>query len=80
VPNELLNDGLPPDGFVRLSQIIRPSGPLPISRSTFWAWVAAGRLQPIKLGPRLTVFHVDDVRTLLREQTLPAENNRSQSP
>lgn len=75
---EQLNDGLPLDGFVRPNQILRPLGPLPISRSTFWAWVAAGRLQPIKLGPRLTVFSVADVRALLREQ-IPEANDRMQA-
>lgn len=77
---ETAEDGLPRDGFVRLKQIIRPLGPLPISRSTLWSWVAAGRLTPIKLGPRVTAFRVEDVRTLLCEHSLPESIKRSQSP
>lgn len=33
----------PHDGFVRLSSILAPRGPLPISRSSWWAGVASGR-------------------------------------
>jgi prophage regulatory protein len=74
------DDGLPRNGFVRARDIIRPIGPLPISRSTLWAWIAAGRLTPIKLGPRVTAFRVEDVRALLREHDLPESCGRQEPP
>ena len=59
-------DGLPPSGFVRLNGIIRPLGPLPISRSSWWAGVRSGRYpQPVKLGPRITAWRCEDIRSLI---------------
>ncbi len=64
---------LPESGFVRLSQILGnrkatpPSPPvIPVSKSTWWAGVKAGRFpQPVKLGPRLTMWRVEDIRALI---------------
>jgi prophage regulatory protein len=67
---ELLRDGLPATGFVRISQIIAPLGPLPICRSTWWAGVAEERFpQPIKLGPRTTVWRVEEIRAFIEAQS-----------
>jgi prophage regulatory protein len=53
-------------GFVRLSSIIAPLGPIPVSKSTWWAGVRSGRFpKPIKLGPRTTVWRVEDIRALI---------------
>jgi prophage regulatory protein len=42
-------------GFLRLPSILAPRGPIPVSKSTWWAEVKAGRYpQPVKLGPRIT--------------------------
>jgi prophage regulatory protein len=47
----------PKTGFVRLSQILGPSGPIPVSKSTWWQGVKEGRFpKSHKLGPRTTVF------------------------
>ena len=55
-------------GFVRLSSIIGPNGPLPISRSTWWAGVRAGRFpQPVKLGPRITAWRSEDIQGLIEQ-------------
>ena len=55
----------PRTGFVRLAQILAPKGPIPVSKSTWWAGVKEGRFpQPQKLGPRTTVWKVDDIRAL----------------
>ncbi|SDX00825.1 helix-turn-helix transcriptional regulator [Litoreibacter albidus] len=55
----------PTTGFVRLSQIIAPAGPIPVSKSTWWQGVKEGRFpQPQKLGPRTTVWKAEDVRAL----------------
>jgi prophage regulatory protein len=46
---------LPASGFVRLPYVLAPLGPIPVSRSTWWAGVKNGRYpKPVKLGPRIT--------------------------
>lgn len=57
---------LPRPGFVRLSQIIGPGRPIPVGKSTWWEGVRSGRYpKPIKLGPRITAWRVEDVRALI---------------
>jgi prophage regulatory protein len=67
---------LPETGYLRLSQIIgrraKDSDPglpaiIPVSRSTWWAGVKAGRYpQPIRtLGTRITAWRVEDIRALI---------------
>lgn len=64
--NGLASDGLPTSGFVRLANILAPKGPLPISKSSWWAGVRAQRYpQPIKLGPRITVWRCEDIRMFI---------------
>lgn len=61
---------LPETGFLRLPQIIgdpkaEPPIPpiIPIKKSCWWAGVASGRFpKPVKLGPRVTVWRVEDNR------------------
>ncbi len=58
-------DDFPKTGFVRLSQILAPNGPIPVSKSSWWAGVKEGRFpKPTKLGPRTTVWRVRDIRAL----------------
>lgn len=55
----------PQAGFVRLAQILAPYGPIPVSKSTWWQGVKDGRFpKPEKLGPRTTVWRVEDIRAL----------------
>lgn len=57
---------LPREGFLRLKAIIGPDGPIPVSKSTWWAGVKSGRYpQPVKLGPRITVWRAQDIRALV---------------
>ena len=57
---------LPQTGFVRLKQILAPAGPIPISKSTWWAGVKDGRFpKPIKLGDRVTVWRAEDIQALI---------------
>lgn len=57
---------LPHTGFLRLKSIIAPNGPIPVSKSTWWAGVKDGRFpKPVKLGERITVWRVEDIRALL---------------
>jgi len=61
-------DALPPTGFVRLPAILAPKGPIPVSKSTWWAGIKTGRFpKPVKLGPRITAWRVEDIRTLIEQ-------------
>jgi prophage regulatory protein len=60
----------PKTGLVRLSAILAPNGPIPVSKSTWWAGVRLGRFpQPLKLGPRTTVWKAEDIRALFEERS-----------
>ena len=64
----------PKTGLVRVKQLLAPVGPIPVSKSTWWAGVKEGRFpQPLKLGPRTTVWRAEDIRSLYE----PAKSNRS---
>jgi prophage regulatory protein len=53
-------------GFVRLDSILSPKGPIPVSKSTWWVGVKSGRFpKPVKLGPRITAWRVEDIRALM---------------
>jgi prophage regulatory protein len=57
---------LPATGFVRLASLLAPAGPIPVSKSTWWAGVKSGRYpQPVKLGPRITAWRIEDIRALI---------------
>jgi prophage regulatory protein len=58
----------PTTGFLRLPSVLAPRGPIPVSKSTWWAGVKAGRYpKPIKLGPRITAWRVEDIRALIEK-------------
>lgn len=55
-------------GLLRLRDIIKPSGLIPISASSWWAGVKSGRFPaPVKLGPRITAWKSEDIRKLIEE-------------
>jgi len=57
-------------GFLRLVSIIGPNGPIPVSKSTWWAGVKSGRYpQPVKLGPRITAWRVEDIQALIKARS-----------
>jgi len=59
------NTPFPQTGLVRLSQILAPRGPIPVSKSTWWQGVKDGRFpQSQKLGPRTTVWKAEDIRAM----------------
>lgn len=68
---------LPETGYLRLSQIIGSQHPkrlhpayIPVSKSTWWEGVRSGRFpKPVKLGPRITVWRVEDIRALIAQQS-----------
>lgn len=69
---------LPETGFLRLPQIIGnpkadPPIPalIPVSKSTWWNGVKEGRFpQPVKLGPRTTVWRVEGIRRVIESPGL----------
>jgi prophage regulatory protein len=61
-----VDNELPKTGFVRLPAIIAPHGPIPISKSTWWAGIKTGRYpKPVKLGARITAWRVEDIRAFI---------------
>jgi prophage regulatory protein len=67
---------LPETGFLRITDIVgrkatekAPAvrGIYPVSRSTWWAGVRAGRYpQPVRIGERCTAWRVEDLRALIQ--------------
>jgi prophage regulatory protein len=58
----------PERGFRRLKWIIKPQGPIPVSRSVWWAGVRSKWFStPVKLGPRITAWLEEDLRKLIEE-------------
>lgn len=56
----------PHTGLLRLRQILAPEGPIPVSRSTWWAGIKDGRFpKPVKLGTRISAWRVEDIRRLI---------------
>lgn len=54
-------------GLLRLASIIGSDGCIPVSKSTWWAGVRSGRYpKPVKLGPRITAWRVEDIRALIQ--------------
>ena len=66
---------LPETGYLRLPQIIgdpkaNPPIPavIPVGKSSWWAGVKSGRYPKAhKLGPRTTVWKVEDIRKLIEQ-------------
>lgn len=66
-------------GFLRLSSIIKPNGPIPVSKSTWWAGIKEGRFPaPVKLGPRVTAWRVADIQVLL-ERGIPTRSETAEA-
>jgi prophage regulatory protein len=64
--NGVARADFPLTGFVRLSSILAPNGPIPVGRTTWWAGVKSGRFpKPVKLGPRITAWRVQDIYDLI---------------
>lgn len=58
---------LPAHGYVRLETVLTV---VPVGRSTWWKGIKDGRFPAgVKLGPRLTVWTVESIRTLLERTT-----------
>lgn len=54
---------LPETGFLRLPEVLKV---FPVSKSTWWAGVKDGCYpKPVKLGPKMTAWRVEDVKALI---------------
>lgn len=68
-------NSIPAEGFMRLAQIVgNPKsdppvpGVIPVSKSSWWDGCRKGKYpKPIKLGPKTTVWRVEDIRALIQE-------------
>ena len=70
----MVRNQLPEIGFVRLSSIIGPGKPIPVSKTTWWEGVRTGRYpRPVKLGPRITAWRAEDVRALIENASNEAQ-------
>ena len=57
---------LPETGFVRLPEVLKV---FPVSKSTWWIGVKEKRYpRPVKLGPKITAWRVEDIRELIASQ------------
>ena len=66
---------LPETGFLRLSSVLKV---FPVSKSTWWAGVKAGRFpKPIKLTKRTTAWKAQDIRELIETKNNQLQGVRS---
>lgn len=69
---------LPDTGFVRLPQILAV---IPISRSQWLKGVKDGKYpKPIKLGPRITAWLVNDIRDLINQMSPQPSDGSGSGP
>lgn len=60
-------------GFLRLKQILPDrkrgtSGLIPVCPTTWWQGIKSGKYpKPLKLGPKTTVWRVEDIRALIEK-------------
>jgi predicted DNA-binding transcriptional regulator AlpA len=70
---------LPATGYMRQSQLIPAI--FPFSSATLWRKVKAGTFpQPVKLGPRITAWRVEEICELLQREVWVPQSCTSPSP
>lgn len=56
--------------LLRITDVLAPNGPIPVSKSTWWEGVRNGRYpKPIKLSPKITVWRSDEINQLVQKGT-----------
>jgi predicted DNA-binding transcriptional regulator AlpA len=61
----MYSSNLPEVGFVRLPDVLNV---YPVSKSHWWTGVKEGRYpKPVKLGPKITAWRVEDIRALIEQ-------------
>lgn len=67
MPNNDIAPILPPEGVVRLPVVLKVLG---IGKTTWWNGIKSGRYpKPVKPGPRISAWRVEDIRALLASFT-----------
>ncbi len=62
------NARAPNERLLRLKEIIGPGGIIPVSKSTWWAGVKAGRFpKPVKVTPGVTAWRRSDLDALIAD-------------
>ena len=60
------NARAPNERLLRIKEIIGPGGLIPVSKSTFWAGVKAGKFpKPIKVTPGVTAWRQSDIEAFI---------------
>lgn len=60
--------------LLRLSDILAPRGPIPVSKSSWWVGVRSGRYpRPFKLSSRVTVWRMRDITALVEGSFVSGE-------
>ncbi len=57
------------DALLRLTQVLAPGGPIPVSRATWYAWIAQGRApKSVHVrGSPLAFWRASDIRRFVEE-------------
>jgi prophage regulatory protein len=60
---------IPESGLLRLKSIIKPNGPIPVSKSGWYEAIKSGRfpIKPVRLGPKTVCYRAADIRRLIEE-------------
>ena len=70
---------MPVTGYMRQSQLIPAI--FPFSSATLWRKVKAGTFpKPVKLGPRITAWRVEEICQLLQRGVWGPDNHTSSTP
>ena len=64
-----MKSSIPESGLLRLGAILKPMGPIPISKSGWYEAIKSGRfpIKPVRLGPRTVCYRATDIRRLIEE-------------
>ena len=70
---QISNTNSPPlQGYLRIPQIVPHL--VPVSKSTWWAWVKEGKApKPTKLGPKITAWKASDIYQFLEDLSVNNE-------
>lgn len=65
----MTHDNIQRGRLLRLPQIIAPLGIIPVSRATWYAWIAEGRApKPVHVsGTRVAFWRAEDVERMIAE-------------
>lgn len=64
------------DNLLRIEEVLRPLGPIPLGRSTWWEGIRDGRFpRPVKLG-RVSAWRESDILALIQNGAERPERRR----